>query len=45
MMTDERRKKFGSPDQPVMNLHLVEGGQVDGKAGTAAGGGSSRESA
>lgn len=28
VMTDERRKKFGSPDQPVMQLHHVESGRV-----------------
>lgn len=28
VMTDERRKRFGGPDQPIIELHHVEDGQI-----------------
>jgi len=30
IMTDTRQKCFGSPDQPVIELHYVEGGMISG---------------
>lgn len=28
IMTDEKQKRFGHPDQPIIELHYVEGGEI-----------------
>lgn len=32
VMTDERRKRFGTPDQPVIQLHYVEDGEISNQS-------------
>jgi very-short-patch-repair endonuclease len=32
VMTDERRKRFGGPDQPIVQLHQVEDGEISNRS-------------